>query len=626
MSRGRKILYWIITGVVLSAAVSSMILTRNGRLMQFYDDGYVKDLKDGWQAVTFSLGQYDGQDRAHLNLGESTPSVFGYYEDGKVHCLQIDVSDWNGTEAEWVISYQDGTGVFFYEDRYEFQQGKMKIPILNLGYTRFFISLYTEGNLQYQLKRMLLSEYEELLEKPKWLLGIVICFLGYLLISAPLYVMLQKRLRKRNGKQEKNVHKFFLEEQADIVLKHLNWSESGESYAPQIRIVLMILFVINGRTIHYNYGFRYAVAIAVILLLALTAWIPIREAEERKRHIIWQVWLLMCGMQLISNLLLKKSFGYGEYIEIWMILCCTLLYRAWGRMKEPEKLLDDLFRAVEILTGMISLFCLFGDARKNYAGRLSGVRDNQNPFALGITVCLVFMFFRLFQVIRQKKKWYFYLEPCIGLVLCFWMIYQTQTRNAWAIAVLVTFVFLCFVGSHIWRHLSRGRRRCVLIVISISFFTAILLLLKNGMIFSNRTFVTNSINMILSGRPEIWKMYLEKVNILGCVDNLRSVNSGKLTAHNGIIMEMYRYGVLAGILRIVFLVEVLCTIYRIWKKKSVNEYVFLVIGVFIAYFIASMLDTCDERTSGRLEWTAFYMIVGYIIQEDRLELPDYEER
>lgn len=624
MSKGRKILYWIITGIILSIAVSSMIQTRDGSLKQFYDDGYVKNLKEEWLTSVFSLGQFEEKQRMHLNSWESTPSVFWERDKEIVHYLLIDTEYWNGANAEWIIFYQNETGAILYENHYEFQQGELKIPILKLGYSRVFITLRTEENLIYKIDQMKLSEYKELLDKSKWLVGIAVSFLLYLLVSLLIMFAIQKRANKWRVRREKKERKYFIEKQADILLGHINCSGSRTSYASKVRIFFIILFVVNGRIVHYFYERGYAVAVALALLLAMAAWLPLRDAEEKDRHVVWQVWLLLCGLQFISNIFLRKEFGYGEFIEVWMLLGFGLLYRAWGRMKRPQQFIDDIFRAVEILTAMISLFCIFGDSRRNYIGRLSGTRGNQNPFALGIAVCFVFMLFRLYQVMRQKKKWYYYLEPCCGLGLCYWMISEAETRNAWAIAVIAFLIFLFFVGNYLLRGVSKKVKSMILGIVSVAFLAGVFLLIKNGWVFSNRVFVTTSMNMLLSGRPEIWKVYLEKVNILGCIENLVFGVSGEVSAHNGIIMTMYRYGVLAGIVKIIFLIEVICAIHRIWKRNPKSEYSFLLIGTFIAYFISSMLDTCDEGIIGWIGWTVFYMMVGYIIQENRLELRDHD--
>lgn len=626
MSKGRKILYWIVSGIVLSIAMSSMVLTRDGGLFRFYDDGYVKDLKDHWLIGAYAFGQYDGRQQMHYTPGENVPSVYWQRGEDEVHYLQIDIGYWNGIQAEWVVTYQDSTGSIFYEDRYEFTQGKLVIPILNMDYAGIFVALNSEGTIKYQMNCLSLSEYEELLNKSKWIAGCGVCFLVYVVISVLAYAVIQRKLRIHKGQWKHREPVYFLEEQADLILKHLNLKASRESYASKVRIALVILLVVNGRIMHYSYRYGYALFIAIVFLLALTAWIPVGESVNRNRHIVWQVWLIMCGIQFISNLFLKKAFGYGEYIEVWMILCFGLLYRAWGRMEKPQKLLDDLYHAVQILVVMITLYCLFGDAWKSYSNRLTGTRSNTAVFAHVVAICFVFMLFRIYQLMKQKKKWYHYLLPGFLGGASVWMLNSTESRNAFIIASMVAVVFLGFIVNYFLQRLPKKQKIMILVLLLLVFVVGLLFLIKNGVILQSRQFYFFSWNLLLSGRPEIWKEYLEKVNIIGCTENLMFDTSGVTSAHNGIIMMMYRYGVFAGIIKIVFLVEVACTIFRIWKRDTKNEYAFLSIGIFIAYFISAMLDTCDEGMIGWLGWIVFYMVVGYIVQEDRLGLLDHDGR
>lgn len=628
MGNGRKILYWFIIGVSLSVVVSSMVFTRHGRLLQFYDDGYVKELKDTWLNTVSILNQYDEKQKImHLDVGEGNPAISWVRETEDVHYLWIDTEYWNGTKAEWKISYQDGDGNFFYEKIYDFQQGKMMIPILNMECSNIYITLYSSGNLQYKLNSLKLSEYEELMDKRKWIFGMAVCFCVYFMISVVGIYLFRNGDKREGGKRRTSAKKretYFLEEQADLILEYLNRPSCKEVYASKIRIILFILLIVNGRVMHFSHR-PESVAITLILLLTLAAWVPIEEVGEKQRHTVMKVWLTLCIFQFLSNLLLKKEFGYAEFIEVWMILGFGIFYRAWGRMKEPQKLLDELFRACEILLALVSIYCLIGQSRVAYIGRMTGTWKNPNPFALGISMYFVIMLFRLYQVIVKRKIWYYYLEPLIGIGFGIWMIHSAESRNALAIVAIVTFVFICFTVNYLCRNVSKGKKYFIFVLISGIFVIGSLIALKSGVIFSTRTFRVTSLNAFLSERPDIWKAYLEKVNLIGCKDNLIP-GEGNSYVHNGVIMVMYRYGIIAGIVEIVFLIEVVCAIFRVWKRSPRSEYAFWSVGVFISYFVSSMLDTCDEGIISWIGWITFYIMVGYIIQENRVGLLEYDER
>lgn len=424
---------------------------------------------------------------------------------------------------------------------------------------------------------------------------------------------------KNIQKTQKNMV-IFIRQQADEILDWFNVGKGNEAYASHIRVFVLIAIIVMWRIVHYKYGYNYAVAMNLVLFLAFIAWIPMEKPVnyEEPLHPIISSWLVLCFLQFISDIFLKKDFEYSEFICVWMVFCFGLLYRAWKRMKNPERLLDDFVRAVEILFLMNVIFCLLGDARKaHWSNMMTGTRTNPNPFAMGVALCFVLFLFRFGQKLSEKKKWYCYLKDGIGIAACIWMLKEAGSRNAWLIVGVASFFFVIFL---LRKYIKGVFFLYKILGIAIILTVIALFIMKGNQILQMN--MMEIVDMLSTGRLTTWKAYLSQINFIGN-SNLLKFEDGTLAPHNGIIMLMYRYGFFTGVAGIVFLVQVIRTIGSLWKNEMASitgntknvAYVFYMVGILIAYLFPSMLDTCDEGIMGWTNWFAFYFMIGCAIQE-----------
>lgn len=430
-----------------------------------------------------------------------------------------------------------------------------------------------------------------------------------------------KRNIQNTGNSQSNIV-LFLRQQADAVLDWINVGKGSEVYASNVRVFLLVCIIIMWRIVHYKYGYTYAVAMNLVLFLTFVAWIPMEKEAcyDEPLHPIMRWWLILCLLQFISDILLKKEFGYSEFICVWMLLCFGLLYRAWKRMEKPYLLLDEFANAVEILFFMNVIFCLFGDARNaKWTDVMTGTRTNPNPFAMGVALCVVVFLFRLVQIIYKKKKWYCCFGACIGLVFGIWMLKEAKSRNAWFILSVIIFFVIMFFLCKYARELRVFTRILGGVILLAAFLVVII---KGNKIFSID--IIEKIDFLLTGRISTWQAYISKINVIGNT-KLLIFDGESLAPHNGIIMLMYRYGFFTGLVGIIFLFNVIWSLWISWKKEVIKNtrnlenavYTFLIVGILIAYLFPSMLDTCDEGIMGWINWFAFYFMMGYAIQENR---------
>lgn len=621
MREKKKIFLWLVIGIIFSIAVSSVILTSDGGIRQFYDEGTVQHLEEKWISGVAAQGRYDIKKKiCSVENGENTILVDWTKMEEGINYLVLDISHWNGTEARWNIHYRNSQNADIAVDTFTVSEREQIISIPQEKFSSILITLATEGNLEYKLEEMYLTENTDLVEKDMLLLLSSISFEVYVLLSIVWIKFFAKKWRKCVRFWEKVI--LFLRRQADEILEHIHVAESTEKYAVFLRIALFTGIYVVWKIVHLRYGYIYAVPMNIVLFLALAAWIPVgkRDRSNRVCSSIWKLWLMIAMLQFISELLVKSEFEYGEFIEVWMLICFGLLYRAWERMPEPRQLLDEFAIAVELLFFMNAAYCILGDSRKSMVtSMLTGVRTNPNPLAIGVGCSMVIFLFRLCKAINRRRKWYYYIEPGVGLALGVWMLREADGRNGWIIFFSAMFLFVVFYISRVLQRMTVQKRRIWKKIFAVTAMAGVLcfVIVLNVKIQDGETGVY-SLDSFSSGRINIWKEYLGKVGLLGHGE-LLEIDGVKISAHNGIISMMYRYGILAGTIQLIFIVEVGSVVWRFFRRKAKGEYEFLLAGVFAAYLFASMLDTCDEGMLAWLNWYAFYFIIGYLIQENRQE-------
>lgn len=607
MRKGRKIFYWIITGIFLSIALSSIVLTKEGGIHQFYDNGYEMNLMKNWKKHASALGQYDEANDIYSWVEGSKMNYAGncILTDERNYLL-IDAAYISGGDASWSIHYKDYSNNEILVEKYDFQVGKLVIPLQKPEDCKIRIQLNCSGNTTYKLNDMKLMEYTDFADGRQLLYGSGAAFGGYCIISLVVFLLLRKRFPDTEGLIGT------MERQADIILERMNHPESGRKYASLVRIILFVSLVVCWRVIN-EFGvlsyYGYAVLFQLVFFLLLVSWIPLeREGSCRSSNLL-KVWLVLCLIQFVSDIFVRKNFGFAE---LWIFLCFGLLYRAWGRMRKPEILLEDFAHAMEILYLFNTVYCFVGDSRVPLSGRMDGTWGNPNPFSNTVVLYLTIMLFRLYQAFREKKRWYCFGEALLGIGLGIWMLWEAECRTSWLafFGILLVLVWAFMVK------VSKAKKYMMMAAVLLFAAAGAVLIYKSGILFSARGLELFSTSDVSSGRLSIWRAYLEQMNLAGH-SSFASYGDSWTYAHNALLRQMYKYGLLAGVAAIALVMEIICAASGLWKKKAASPYTFLVWGVIVAYIIPASLESISEFPMVVTNWFAFYVIAGYLVIQER---------
>ncbi|MDD6306177.1 MAG: hypothetical protein PUA75_04420 [Clostridiales bacterium] len=325
-----------------------------------------------------------------------------------------------------------------------------------------------------------------------------------------------------------------------------------------------------------------------------------------------KIWLLVFALQFVSDLVTKKNYGFSE---IWMIICFGLLFRAWSRMEKPEELLEDFAYSILILNVINILYFCFGDKELYFDGRPTGTWSNPNPFSIGMVLCQAVMLFLLYRAAKEKRKWYAYVLPGVEFAFNMWMIYESQCRTAWlALALMLLWFGVYLIAGKV--HVSK--KRFIIGVVCGTLFLAaggIWVILHSEAALSQRNIDVTSLNGITSGRIWIWKEYISHMNLFGHEKYL-VVGDKNWFAHNGIVKNFYKFGLLEGIAHLIMLIEIVIASFQYWMKNKSDSYTVFVMTVLIAYLVPSMMESIDELPMVWVGWFAFYFMIGYLMQEN----------
>lgn len=608
MRNKRKIFCWLITGVFFSLAVSAMVFTGDGSLNQFYDNGYVWDLKEDWKRSAYYSNQYDSKSNSYTWSEGDNPCYVGAYEwNEEIRYLLLDTEYVQGANATWRIYYKDHNNNDLSVEEFAFKDGESVFPIQQIENSRILIFLVCTENTEYRINNMYLAEYTVGIPVLKVLYGAIVYLVLYCMISIILVKVLKFHLP--NG----NVVQTVIEYRTDKLLEHMNHTRCRESYAGWVRTSLLVAVVIvwrlaNEYDINRYYG--YAVFAHMIFFLALISWIPLEEHTRNADGMILKMWLWLYGIQIFSDILLRKNFGFAG---IWILLSFGLLFYAWRRMERPEDLLEDFLHAMEILYLINIVYCFFGDSRSYQSGLMDGTWGNTNPFSITIVLYLTIMLFRLYQTWKKKRRWYYYAEGLVGTGLGVWMLYEASCRTAWLAYGIICACFIWILLRELPKEVKR-KKYCWLMIIAIVILCAVYLNSDKLMAFLGGAESGISFNSMTSGRILIWKEYLKEMNLIGHT-GLATIGTLTTYAHNGLLKLMYKYGSFIGIIVIMLAVEIGYGIVKMWRNSTGNPYVFLVTGVVLAYIIPVSLEATNEYPMVAVNWFAFYFMLGYIMQK-----------
>lgn len=441
--------------------------------------------------------------------------------------------------------------------------------------------------------------------------------LGCFLVLSVLSFLLRKQIKKIFCHADNLLRKwvYFFESQVDVILEHIKRAKVNDGYYAAVRSILIVLILWLGYLAHMagarrNYG--YTIIFLLTALYALVAWMPPKRKCGHKVNGVKAAFIFLCILQFVSDVIIQKKTGF---VELWMLAGFGVLYRAWERMEAPEKLWDDFAKAIETLYIFTIFYSIFIEPWWESTGiYYCGMWKNPNPFSVMIVLFILVMLYRIFQIFSKKRQYWRIILYGGGIAYGVKLILLAQCRTALlSCLVLLSWALLFAFGRKI-KNIKISAVGVITMLAMVFLVVCPLLVFKGGMLFSKKM-GSVTVDDMTSGRLSIWEEYISQINLWGHEGDA-VVEGLPAYAHNMILEMTHTYGIFAGIIMIILLIEVVRRAFLYWEKERRNEVSFLVMGVVLVYIVSAMIESVDDLPVVWQIWDAFYLTIGFLMIQD----------
>ena len=371
----------------------------------------------------------------------------------------------------------------------------------------------------------------------------------------------------------------------------------------------------------------------LILIIVFSVDDMIKPVEWNKT--IFIPWILCFILIIISGIHhdIPQAFLFSSFINLMIFPC---LYFVWADRKDVEILYIIVCKAT-----LLAFFIYF-----TYNLILSPLTEDTAYYGIAINpnsngfIGLAGIISALYLICAERAKWHYILLSGMSMAL----IYVSLSRASVIAAVLVLLTFIiCYYRSKIERKMSflkttlvifsviavifvsLGTYRCFLINITPeinSYVTSEMILEvyaedqggEDGNVLLEKFNKGDDFNELTSGRYQIWKAYVEKLNLLGnergemglYIDSL----GRNASSHNNYIEIAYRSGIPAGLLYAFVAVYAAIYAFRFMFSKTRFDYKLSFIPMaVVAFGVLSNL----ERAMYPLEKVHIFMFFKALI-------------
>ena len=387
-----------------------------------------------------------------------------------------------------------------------------------------------------------------------------------------------------------------------------------------IMLLYMTFFQIRGPVVMQQYKSMHMWAMgSMLFILAGLCY----EDRSPKRYgcLLKKVTSLFVIVILVSDFCILKRYRYAGF---GMLFMGGIFLMAWERMECPEKLLEEFKWAYKIYFVAGLVFCIIARPCAHgvcYNGFLT------DPISYG-TVMLIAATVFLDDYVKDNKK--IFCE--IGAVVSVYLVWKTQQ-----IMLIIIMGLLLVIGALFWigrlgrMDLKSKVKNMILSLIGAMAGIAFVLLLQiilyrvPYLIGTSKVFeadITEILDVtVLNSLQEFgWKhyfldkilncnVYLQRINLLGHKSVL-TIHGISQWADNSIVMNLYWYGMIAGITYGIMVFLYFINAVRI----SVKLRDILSVGLPLICVSVSMTEAMEAPFSN-LSWYLFYLGLCYVIVE-----------
>lgn len=634
-------------GLMVCVIITLMCLTKSINLNCFYDVGEIYDVGKTDRTYAGNNWVYDNSTGCINILDDAANQIFAIAVQQKNwNYLYLELDELEG-ESDWDIyflnSAYEATGVVN-------QTMKNGLNILELPREEIYainIVISNQKGLTFSIPKMQFRERQQTFGwKEFWMVFAVVSVLYLIIIQLYRRFWKRKKTEQPKGLWIEEVQKFY-----GSVLNQgecLRQKFSCKAIARIRTVLFFVCYLILYLMVTLRWRWRPVTQNKMVLLLGFCLFlIAALSWEKRKFSVCWKnplvyAWFIQWILCIISDFLVKKSFSH---VGIFMLAAAGPLLLSWNQMEHPEKWLRDLKKALEMFYWLACIFCIF--CRPYTIGnRYMGIFNNPNTFAgFLVTVNLVFLDYVKAETGEQNPKYRLLMKNRTGLVsVCFFLM-LTQSVTGITVYILEWLIFLWWMLKS---RKEKSNRKNIIINLGFLILNVVLIvtlgkwcltkvagllntsipfpgdlyLLSDNSLLSMHVYAAdeklpllerisqklsgNGISFFLSGRDEVWKIYLRQLNLVG---HSRWAETGvsRMHAHNNLLQMMYDYGVFVAL---PYLTMVYYSLKYSMKNFFKNQEMSLfILGAILNFHIIGLTEDVTSPYAFA-SWLTFYLVIG----------------
>lgn len=457
----------------------------------------------------------------------------------------------------------------------------------------------------------------------------VLMSLAYALINAHLCVMAFNVFILLLGKsledEKVNVKQDIIHYQIEKVISALtecNNLITSKKIKKNIRIMLYLSIMIYMSYIQIM-GTKYMVTYASMhrwlvcgigFIITILYSDHLKEEEKKKKSILYYSILIFLIMGCISDFLVQKKFQYSSF---GLLIFGGLFYNVWERLSEPQSVLIEMKSAYKIWFVLVILCCM-GMYPAMPGICYAGIFKNAEIFSLYMLIAVVIF---LSDSIKREKN-------IIGVVVALYMIWMTQQTEMVLVCIIIGGEYCVF---RVWRLIKDDKEKknlgkvirngmYGLIIIAIIRFWLYHITQnipfavtynRDNLEIINQTVLTSikegSWIQNIQNNIEVVKEYLKQINIWGH-NYLLQIWEKKIWAANSVVMNMFRYGIFAGVFYLMMTVAYVIKAVKLTTRRQ--EFGFIALAT--VNVLAGML-LCIEMPFVQLGWIIYYIGIAAVL-------------
>lgn len=652
-----KYFVWGLSGILLAWALTAMILSPNGNIFCFFDEGETEDYDVlPINSLSDTLGMQ--MDNGVLEIvGADACKEILLRGDGtkQWRYLYVHLSHMNSGTLDCTLIGCDSAGTQILEQSVSLMPGRNEILLSQTGSSRISLNFLGETGKKFYISRFdLASEKRELPDR-----GYAILFLFLL----GVYAALSRVIHKKNRWPRASFSTFqdFLDIMQILYMGiYLRAFEFMEKIPEKVKCCLRIvcffcifsvnIYVTGFSNYHNTRVYRFEIlSVCVCLFLAALLYMQKDMEKISYKNPLVISWYILCIMMILSDFIVPKKTMYTGY---WLLFCWGFFFWVWTNMDNRQKVLRELTVAFSWVFGLSTAFCLFCTQRN--PEYYKGMTNNPNTLGQFMSVSIVVILSRLLSENNSYRK---LLLISVATDFALYFTVMSQCRSAILADVCIFALFLLYL-TRLAKRRSENRtllKRCLICTcVTLILFIPVSLTgeyimchnygiasyfqsaAKDERTLADKTDEVHAaevtkdkilqrfkesmdLNQFSSGRLYIYSKYWKNLNLLGHKGNL-DVNGIGTGAHNSILMIGYNYGIFAII---PFSVILLCGFFYSWENmasayRQPEKYGFFLCAMLICTIICGMLDHI-EQPMRYIPWFMMYFTIGYFFRWDETD-------